>query len=251
MYHRKYFFLFGLIGRLGNFFSSLKGGRSRWIFVQGGTKPKIPKKLKILHKGECNPKPPGCVCGVIGEWKPVCGSDLKTYVNRCDFHCSAVDLPGLYVYCKGECIKCDPCQRRYRHWYEPVCGTDGVTYQNRKVFKCVARKNWGLKIDCYRSCKKCRKECVCTKEYFPICGSDGKTYDNKCMFKCAQRRNRRLKIRYYGPCEEQTCVRKEEAHSKKRSSSRSNSHSFDAHYNANFRVQYHSSSSSRCSSSSS
>ncbi|KAK4814052.1 hypothetical protein QYF61_006559, partial [Mycteria americana] len=87
------------------------------------------------------PKP---VCSL--EYMPLCGSDSKTYSNKCDF-CNAVvygqqwdshfkpfwkmlTIDALQGYCSDYVVPSPVCTLDYY----PHCGSDGVTYGNKCLF---------------------------------------------------------------------------------------------------------------------
>ncbi|XP_033120072.1 serine protease inhibitor dipetalogastin-like [Anneissia japonica] len=72
-----------------------------------------------------------CPTSCRNIYRPVCGSDLKTYRNGCEFRrARCIANQPRFIYLKESCpsyiTRCD-----LRHYCEPgrtVCGTDGVTY---------------------------------------------------------------------------------------------------------------------------
>lgn len=77
----------------------------------------------------------------------VCGSNMKTYRNMCQFDCAAEELKDLIVLYEGDC---DSCRCDYR--FGAVCGTDNRSYPDNCILQCAARKRPALALKHFGRC---------------------------------------------------------------------------------------------------
>jgi len=128
---------------------------------------------------------------------PVCGSDYKTYSDRCEMektNCAnknKKDRKKITVLHKEKCKEqCKPdviiCHNSLKT-SSPVCGSDGKTHESGciKAFNCEQNENIAVVVS-----RECKKECTASRDigrYFinKVCGSDGITYKNKFLMEQA------------------------------------------------------------------
>ncbi|KAJ3103594.1 hypothetical protein HDU97_010014 [Phlyctochytrium planicorne] len=171
----------------------------------------------IMKSAFASPLPKGCsdkIC--IADFKPVCGSDGKTYSNICQLDVAKCKgARDLTIKSQGSCKK--SCSDKIcTADLKPVCGSDGKTYTNicqLDVAKCKleASSNGArdLTVKSQGACKA-KKSCddkICTADFKPVCGSDGKTYTNicqldvaKCKLEASSNGARDLTVKSQGAC---------------------------------------------------
>ncbi|CAH2044138.1 unnamed protein product, partial [Iphiclides podalirius] len=145
---------------------------------------------------------PPCVC--TRERRPVCGSDGRTYNNRCLLDCARSTDPSIRMVSGGSCETRAPANCICTFEFNPVCGTDGETYPNQCSLSCRQAQQPGLAVRNKGPCGTGRQmdSCVCTRLLRPVCGTDGVTYPNPCMLNCARESNPDLQVLRAEPCDE-------------------------------------------------
>lgn len=88
-----------------------------------------------------------CICKM--DYNPVCGSNGRTFANKCEFDCEKIftKMPLEIRYtgeCKIEAEETVPCLCNFM--FMPVCGSDGQTYPSECELKCANKQNNNLKV---------------------------------------------------------------------------------------------------------
>jgi len=120
---------------------------------------KFEKVGGLIQKKNLGENGAGQFCPCPRIYRPVCGSDGKTYPNECLLKCKAKSNEDLTLAFDGKCEQVKPkCPRFCTMEYAPVCGSDGKTYSNRCTFNTAkCKSNGDLTLACNRECGKCRR----------------------------------------------------------------------------------------------
>jgi len=139
-----------------------------------------------------------CFAKCTREFKPVCGSNGKTYSNECLLEREKC-LQRIFV----EVASVGPCAAQET---SDVTKTQEVDEENESTTEDVEQQTTtdasGLKQACGLKC---------TRNFAPVCGSDDETYPNECILRLtACRENRRILKKNDGSCIEEEEKEKDE-----------------------------------------
>jgi len=157
-----------------------------------GYQNRVPYPLERLWQGRRTCQN---LCG--GVYRPVCGSNGKTYSSKCilEFTNCIAQNRGEHVVQllnQGKCVQQDT-----------LSDNNAMDDSGFVIEQLVAESEGELDVqefdvneeDCPTSC---------TFQYDPVCGSDGETYSNLCNLKVtACILNKRIKFKYEGECREE------------------------------------------------
>ncbi|KAK3858551.1 hypothetical protein Pcinc_035266 [Petrolisthes cinctipes] len=197
--------------------------------------------ITYVSSGSCDSatSAPPCptVCPAI--FRPVCGSNGRTYSNQCALNQASCRNRDITKRSDGECpiVTTTPslpgstntgtaggsasdCPNECARVYAPVCGSDGETYFNPCLLNVVAcRDRRRININYQGRCVETQTDttggggvgggggatenpCLrdCPFTNNPVCGSNGVTYTNECTLANARCRDSTLTQKYSGSC---------------------------------------------------
>ncbi|KAK4299156.1 hypothetical protein Pmani_028549 [Petrolisthes manimaculis] len=136
--------------------------------------------ITFVSSGSCDSatSAPPCPTVCPATFRPVCGSNGRTYSNQCALNQASCRNPEITKRSEGEC---------------PIVTTTPSLPGNTNT-------NTGTAGGSDSNCPN-----QCARVYAPVCGSDGETYFNPCLLNVvACRDKRRITITNQGRCDEQT-----------------------------------------------
>jgi len=191
---------------------------------------KAGKPITMSFKGDCEGNWIGkresaedCPMMCPFNYLPVCGSDGKTYGNKCTLNsanCMSTRRAGkaITMMSFGECDKNSVGKRQNKgcpemciEIWSPLCASDGKTYGNTcKMQRAACLNNQKLSVVSRGTCEsattpapKCSDFCFTL--WSPVCGTDGKTYSNTCkMESAACRSGTKITTAHRGECQQPT-----------------------------------------------
>ena len=99
---------------------------------------KMGTNIGVAYEGKCKAPPMACSIACTRDYRPICGTDGKTYSNGCMLRFLNCERgTNIGVAHGGECKPMiipgmpRPCPKCSADHTKPVCGTDGNTYRSK------------------------------------------------------------------------------------------------------------------------